>query len=719
MALFDSGFRSHRTRIAAAVALVLVLVGASMWSGARARPRDAAPSRRAAKVVVFGFPGLAWADLTHGQLPNLQALARRGAVGAMTVRTVSAAPSPAEGYASLGAGARVRAPGTIEASGGDVGGPLQVDGVSRLAGANRGQHLATGPGALGDALAAAGRRSAVVGDSAAALAVMDSKGRVPAAWPAPATAGAVSDAASRADVVVVAPQSGVAAADDLLGGVEATLPPDALLVVVSVAPPAQTWHLEPVVVAGPGVPHGYVDSPSTKRQGLVTLTDLAPQILTAVGAPVPSAFIGRAFRYHAGQVSEARLAGLDADGRARAATYTAVAWCLVALHALVYGAAAWVLWRGRRRRWTALRYGLLAIAAFPLATFVVRIVPPAQWHGWVPAGLVLADAALVALAAQVRSHVLAPFGALAGMTVAVLLFDMSTGARLQVNSVLGYAPLSADRFFGIGGTTLGVLVAATVLGAAVWVDRAADRRQAAVVVGALFFVVAVVAGSPLLGAKVGAILTMVPVFVLTASALAGRRPTWRLVALAVVVTGAAVAAAALVDAVQAPTARAHLGQLVDTAGASRGHALFTTIVRKAATDVRVVRETVWSWVALIVVAFLAYLLGWDRRFARILPPGSPVRTGALAALGAGVLGLFLNDTGIIITALVLLYLGPYLTLLALGAKAATAAPPAHDAAADATAPHPAVSPETPGMTEPLGTGSVLFGGSWVGVGDDH
>jgi hypothetical protein len=393
---------------------------------------------------------------------------------------------------------------------------------------------------------------------------------------------------------------------------------------------------------------------------------VAPEVLSSLGAQVPNAMIGRAFRYHAGPVSIGRLAGLDADGRARSDTYPSVAWGLVALDALVYALAAWVLWRKRPGRTaTGVRYGLLAIAAFPLASYVIRLVPPGQWGAWTALGLVVVDVAVVVVAARARSHTLAPLGVVAGLTVAVVVADMATGARLQVNSLLGYAPLSADRFFGIGGTTLGVLIATTLVAGAVWVERSADRHRATVVVTAVFFLVAMLAGSPVVGAKVGAILTMVPIFVLTVGAFAGRRLSWRLVAAAVALTAVALAFAALVEVLQPPAARAHLGQLVESTSASGGHSLFTTIARKAATDARVFVETVWSWVALIVVVFLAYLMVWDHRFKRIVPPGSAIRTGALAALGGGVLGLVLNDTGIIITAVVLLYLGPYLTLLAL------------------------------------------------------
>ena len=80
------------------------------------------------------------------------------------------------------------------------------------------------------------------------------------------------------------------------------------------------------------------------------------------------------------------------------------------------------------------------------------------------------------------------------------------------------------------------------------------------------------------------------------------------------------------------------------------------------------RTTVWSWLVPIIAAFLLYLLIWERRLGRLLPGGSALRIGVIAALGAGLLGFAVNDSGVIVTALVYLYLAPCLTLLALEAQ---------------------------------------------------
>ncbi|MBV9283690.1 MAG: hypothetical protein JO176_03690 [Acidimicrobiia bacterium] len=694
-----------RAPVAAVAVVAAAIVVASLWSGVRAQPSDrSAPT--ASKVVVFGFSGLSWDDIRHDQTPNLRALVARGAVGAMTVRTVSRQPSAGEGYATLGAGARVKGPETEDASGGGVPiighhSPLTVEGARDLIAANRGRHLSTGPGALGDALKAGGHRVAIVGPAGPgaapveALAAMNSDGSLPEAWlfPAGSPAGsaptdvgflaALDDALARADAVFVDPgqtpasaggqsdRSGrparVEATDHVLGDLIGRLPAATRLVVISVVPPGPAWHLAPVVVAGAGVPHGYVDSPSTRRLGLVTLTDAAPEIVTSLGGRPPTAMIGRPFRYHPAQPDLARLAGLDRDGRARATTYFPIAVGFVVLHGIVYLLAAWCL--AGRRRASRLRpfvcYGLLAIAAFPLATYLLRVVPPAVVGGWAAVALLGLDALLVMVASRARTHALAPLLVLSALTVVLLIGDVATGARLQVNSILGYAPLTADRFYGIGGTTLGVLVAATLVAAALYVQLSQRTREALVVVAATFVVVVVVAGAPVLGAKVGSILTMAPVFVVTFAALAGTRPSWKTIVVAVGVTVLVLAGASAVELLRPAATRSHLGELVGSTSANGGGSLLTVIVRKASTDARVFVETVWSWLALIVTVFVGYLLVRDHRFRRILPVGSPMRVGALALVGAGVVGLAVNDTGIIITALVLVYLGPYLALSAI------------------------------------------------------
>jgi hypothetical protein len=130
---------------------------------------------------------------------------------------------------------------------------------------------------------------------------------------------------------------------------------------------------------------------------------------------------------------------------------------------------------------------------------------------------------------------------------------------------------------------------------------------------------------------------------------------------------ALLAVATAVDLLRAPEARTHLGRFAsDILNGRRGDS-FTTIARKASTNARVLGASVWTWMVPIAAVFALFLLVYLDRGAELLPRGSAVRTGVIAALAAGLLGFAVNDSGVVVTALVAVYVGPYLTLLALDA----------------------------------------------------
>ena len=781
-----------RSRVAVIVGSLVLALLAMAWSGSRWEADTLPATTTASKVLLVGIPGLGWDDIGDGTMPNLDRLIESGGLGAMSVRTGSSHPAVAEGYATLGAGARVRMDNTAAAEVASDGfGPVLVPDAADLR-RTAGRHLPTRPGELGEALHAAGRTTAVVGvaDIAeglvgpnvpqerparfrpAPLALMDRDGNVDAGQVDDAllmadgtgpfgeradpekVAAATVRALAEADVVLVdtgdmsraealaelAPpvfadlSRGFALGDtdDILGRILADVEPSTLVLVVSVVPPDDEWRLTPVVAAGPGVGRGLLASPSTKRLGLVTLTDIAPTVLAALGEPVPVEMIGHPLRYSTVDAGLGRLTRLDRDAAYRERVYFGVAAGFVVAQGVVY-ALALAVFSGRRRKATAtptpaatgadgadagdgtrgpavaaalvrprgpagaadlVRLGVIAFAAFPLATFLFRAIPfvPDLGAGGI-AVLVALDAAIVALAVRARRHPLSPLAWVMGATVAVLVLDVATGARLQTASILGYSPHTAARFYGLGNSAFAVLAGTTILAAVLHVEHAPRRREALVAVAALFALVLVVDAAPSLGDDVGGVLTLGPIFALTLVALFGRRITWRTVAVALVATVAVLAVVAGIDLLRPPEARTHLGRVVsDTLNGQGG--LGTTIARKAEANVRVFRASIWAWVVPIVAAFVLGLLAWQLRLDDLLPPRSARRIGVVAAVGAGVLGCLVNDSGIVVTALVLVFVAPFLTLLALADEPDRGRPALLEPALDLTSPS-SLAPSSP------------------------
>src|SRR3954454_4415563 len=75
-----------------------------------AGPAQAAPTDRG-HLLMISVPGLTWADVADaaGRLATLHGLVAGSAVADLSTRTVTATTGPADGYATVGAGARATA----------------------------------------------------------------------------------------------------------------------------------------------------------------------------------------------------------------------------------------------------------------------------------------------------------------------------------------------------------------------------------------------------------------------------------------------------------------------------------------------------------------------------------------------------------------------------------------------------------------------------------
>jgi hypothetical protein len=638
-----SRLTTERQRIVVVALAFVIFAGWAVWEGGRWLPSSVGPSAQPAKVVLVGLPFSSFDNLT-----DFAPVMARGAIAASSIRTSSEEPSVVEAYATIGAGTRVAA--AVD--------PNDLPAAVRLAKQqNKGKHLSSAPGALGDALHKAGKRTAFIGDTAAGMAVADSNGQVD--FPRTDLATALGNA----DVIVVGAKDGAA-----LAAAVPQLPSNALLIAIGVTPPLDEWRLEPTVAIGAGVRPGYLESPSTKRLGVVTITDLAPTMLDALRVPVPEGMIGHPLRYHPGTVDLTRLRNADRDAAYREYIYFNISVGYIIVQAVLYGLA--IIAFNRLRKVGRLGYGLrwlvLAIAAWPLATFVFRAVPGAPrlgfWGGL--AVLIAISAAIATVACRARRHPLSPLSWILFATVAALAADIVTGARLQMSSILGYSLHTAARFTGIGNSAFAALAASALLWAAAHLAYAPRRREAIVTVALVLAGVVLIDGAPTLGDDVGGILTLVPVFGLAVAALAGVRLRVRTIVFAGLATLGLLASAIGFDLLRPPQSRTHLGRLVAEIGKGGSNPFTTTVARKLTTNLHTYKS-VWCWVIVIVAVYMLYVLGWERGWSRLLPRGSALRIGAVATLACGLVGNFLNDSGAVVTALVFVYVGPFLTLLAL------------------------------------------------------
>jgi hypothetical protein len=481
---------------------------------------------RAQRAVVVGVPGLAWSDLDPQTTPALWSLAQDSAIGALSVRAGRSTTCVLDGWATLGAGNRVRypaapppAPGDAPDPGvegaGDAGDPAAADvpfagcgpqesvaadglaqpqqTVAAIAQDAATKKFGAVPGLLGDSVGCA----TVVG-RAGLVAVAGHTARVDVADALPTgtqlTAGCpltvvslddLADAGPAGTAAPAARAQALRAVDDAVGRLRGTLAdaPGTLLVLAGVSEVGDGRpQLHVAMVQGPGYHPGWLTSASTGRAPYVQLIDVAPTVLRALGRPEPAAVNGQPVSATGSRPALAdAVAHLDRlDVRSSVHyrstgdffwTLDAVDGVLVALAVLTLGG---LVVRGRRLQlrgsgWPrVLRPLALVAGALPVATYLASLAP------WERAGhprLALAGAVLVAdlvVAAVValgpwRRTRLGPAVALLVVTLGTLVADVLTGSHLELDGLLGYDAVVAGRFTGYGNLTFGLYAVGALL----------------------------------------------------------------------------------------------------------------------------------------------------------------------------------------------------------------------------------------------------------------
>jgi hypothetical protein len=423
-----------------------------------------------------------------------------------------------------------------------------------------------------------------------------------------------------------------------------------LLIAIERPPPAQNRGLA-IGIAGRGY-EGTLTSASTRMDGYVLSTDLAPTILERLEVAVPVAMSGRAIEAE-GEVDPGAVVALGnrlaviSDRRGPVIGLSLLAW--LAVLALAIAAS-----RGAAAR-PAVKVTGLAVVYLPLVLLVGAAAEPDQTTEMLVA--MLGAPLLAALTLWLLSGYRAPAVA-AALTVAAYAIDVVAGSPLTALSLLGPNPGLGVRFYGIGNeleALLAVLVVAgTGAGLAGFAARAAPRTWAAAFL-ATGLVAAAIFAAGRFGADVGAAIVLPFGAAVAAAAVAARRR--RTALLVVALPFLALALLALGDLVSG--ADAHLTRSVLDAGGfgEAGDVAQRRLQLSARSFTRPV-----VLVFLPVIAALAVLAVIRRERLRAWLAGVPtLRAGLIGAAAATAVGTLANDSGALVlevgTAYLLAFVG--------------------------------------------------------------
>ena len=563
------------------------------------------------------------------------------------------------------------------------------------------------PGLLGESLHAAGRTTAVVGNSdllrlhrEAAVICMDTLGLVDfgsmsrAGRPDPGVPWGTStdsalllrlarDCIRKADLTVVEfgdtgrldrvrhdlteeayrgwKRESLKRADALLSGLlDAVDLTDTVVVLLSPYPPLAALEdtgdsLTPMIAAGPGLRRGLLTSGSTRTAGIVSNLDIAPSVLSWLGVRGGAAFSGGSIVPVPDERPLAKLSALEdrVTGQSRVQPllrHSALGMIVLA----VLAAVVWVLTppgHAARGRW--LRLPALLPAAAPTVFLFMGALSPASLQS---AALLLAAGSLLLVMAALTA-----FGSVRrALTFLCLLFagsviiDLSTGGHLSRFSIMGYSIMEGARYYGIGNEFMGAFLGASVIGAGLALrGMGLDMRAGRLVMCGGLIIGAPAVGLPWLGANAGGAIAVLTGFGFAAAACS-RKPlgVWKAASvlagallLLILVAGA--------DALRGPEEASHLGRAMLAAWHGGPGSIWAIAFRKLSMNFYLIQVSVWSRLLAAFAVSSLVLIFYDRprRELRMDPHSRVLVIGGVAGMAA----LIFNDSGVVAAATAAIY----------------------------------------------------------------
>lgn len=690
--------------------LAALLLGLLTWAagvGPRSGDGEQLPP---GPVILVGAPGLSWDDIDEESTPTLSRWERDGAAAALVVRGAYAVTCPSDGWLTLGTGQRVapEAPGEPRSAGCPQPPDLDVitgadgrAGVVQVPGWQGWQQRAdTQPvtaqlGALTEAVDAAG--GCVEGNgTAAALAAADSSGQ--ALWTPDwreadlgrcavhlIDAGPIGDGPIGADSAAQV-RSRAAALDAEVAEITAAAPDGTTIIVAGLGDAADRPGLRALLMwtvgdeagsAGSSGLSGAITSPATRQPGVTQTTDLTATLIVAAGGTLPVEVSGSPIRVLTDRTpAQADVRDIAIGGTLSEVVSGPVITGLGISLLLAIGIAAAL----RRRKATAV--ALTAMMTAPVATYLVEMVPwwrlasteatgGELWRAG--AALAAATVALIAVltaaawAGPWRDRWAVPPLLIGALTLVVVSVEILWGTRLSLTAAFGAPLVTAGRFYGAGNSAAGILLGAlavvmVIAGAALARDR--RRRSAAVALGAIGLLVALIDGAPQWGADFGGVPPLIVTAGLIALPVAGVRVTLLRAGLIGAAGAAAAGAIMLLDWMRPAEHRSHLGDFVQSV--IDGGA-WDIVVRKFDENARMLTQYPVSWIGLAALVLLIWMVVAPR--SRVGGPLAPLwdlpvlRAGAIAVLAGGLIGWAINDSGIGLIGLALVLAAPALAIV--------------------------------------------------------
>lgn len=388
---------------------------------------------------------------------------------------------------------------------------------------------------------------------------------------------------------------------------------------------------------------------ATRQTGLITISDVAPTIVSLFGVPTKD-FVG-GVAGPKGQFTKEYLTKLDNKfanvAGVRASSLTIYVTILIIA---IIIATAYVVFGREIKLHKPLYSLLLTLVSFPLALLLTS--PLFERLSWGTSAI----AAICSLASGIGFAYLKnsfrPFVAIGAISAFVVVADTFLGSPLAKFSPLGYSPMIAARFYGIGNEYMGIVVGGSlflIFALVKMLDAKGVSKNAllAMTIALMVFFVAAL-GHPKVGANVGGALSATIAYVIAFLCWKKGKITME-DGLKAVMFMFVVLLLLMVVSLFFPYF--HLAKALSQLGEGKIEAIVDIALRKLAINLKLLRYTIWSNVLLaLIIAFPLLTIHPPGLLSRVMKKIRPYDAAIVGTAFGAVAAFLLNDSGVVAAA---------------------------------------------------------------------
>lgn len=409
--------------------------------------------------------------------------------------------------------------------------------------------------------------------------------------------------------------------------------------------------LTPIIALNKNIPSGTLTSATTKRDGIVTNTDIAACILDYFGIPKDSSMTGHKLTSKSMENPLEYLEELNRitifNYKIRSSVVKTYIGCIIGVLTLFLIS---IKYFDKYLRYV--KFLLIGVLITPTMLLLLPLASP-----WSVPKFVLCLIGSVFLASLVIFHFLKDnlkiFIVTCLPSVLIILTDTFLENPLMKISILGYDPIVGARFYGIGNEYMGFLIGAAIIGVASLIN-CADKRQKIVKIlsSVLYLVILLTLMAPSLGTNVGGSIAAFIGFgvsiILNMKGKLTKKDFLVLICLLII----SIFGLFIYDGMQlSSNTQSHIGQTTELIRHNSFFALFQIFARKLSMNYKLIKYSSWVWVLFGTVATLCILFARPVGILKeIFKKHIYLYFGFIAGIIATLAALAFNDSGVVAAA---------------------------------------------------------------------